>query len=73
MFLAGDSAHQNIPTGGYGMNMGIGDAFDLGWKLAAVINGYGGPTLRRSYNQNEDLSPPETLTVLEHIDKFTTT
>ncbi|KAK5162731.1 uncharacterized protein LTR77_011214 [Saxophila tyrrhenica] len=48
-FLAGDSAHQNIPTGGYGMNMGIADAFDLGWKLAAVINGSGGTSLLESY------------------------
>ncbi|KAH6697417.1 FAD-binding domain-containing protein [Plectosphaerella plurivora] len=50
-FLAGDSAHQNIPTGGYGMNTGIGDAFDIGWKLAAVVNGYGGQGLLRSYEQ----------------------
>ncbi|KAK5102745.1 hypothetical protein LTS08_003545 [Lithohypha guttulata] len=49
IFLAGDAAHQNIPTGGYGMNMGIGDAFDLGWKLAAVINGNGGKGLLTSY------------------------
>ncbi|CZR52473.1 related to phenol 2-monooxygenase [Phialocephala subalpina] len=49
VFLAGDSAHQNIPTGGYGMNMGIADAYDLGWKLAAVINGYGKKGLLDSY------------------------
>lgn len=49
VFLAGDAAHQNIPTGGYGMNMGIQDAFDLGWKLAAVINKSGGPGLLKSY------------------------
>jgi FAD-dependent monooxygenase len=49
VFLTGDAAHQNIPTGGYGMNMGIADAFDLGWKLASVINGTGGPALLRSY------------------------
>lgn len=49
VFLAGDSAHQNIPTGGYGMNMGIGDAFDLGWKLASVINRQGGAGLLSSY------------------------
>ncbi|SCO84288.1 related to phenol 2-monooxygenase [Fusarium oxysporum] len=49
VFLAGDAAHQNIPTGGYGMNMGIGDAFDLGWKLASVINGQSGQTLLKSY------------------------
>jgi 2-polyprenyl-6-methoxyphenol hydroxylase-like FAD-dependent oxidoreductase len=51
VFLAGDSAHQVIPTGGYGMNTGIGDAFDLGWKLAATIKGYGGPKLLESYDR----------------------
>ncbi|RSL58708.1 hypothetical protein CEP54_007608 [Fusarium duplospermum] len=51
IFLAGDAAHQNIPTGGYGMNTGIGDAFDIAWKLAAVINGYGAPGLLQSYEQ----------------------
>ncbi|KAJ0306611.1 hypothetical protein COL516b_004404 [Colletotrichum fioriniae] len=55
VFLAGDSAHQNIPTGGYGMNMGIGDAFDLGWKLASVINGEGGPRLLESYEAERKL------------------
>jgi hypothetical protein len=49
IFLAGDSAHQNIPTGGYGMNTGIGDGFDIGWKLAATLNGYGGKGLLESY------------------------
>ncbi|KIW24252.1 uncharacterized protein PV07_09980 [Cladophialophora immunda] len=53
VFLAGDSAHQNIPTGGYGMNMGIGDAyaFDLGWKLAATMKSHAGPGLLESYEQ----------------------
>jgi len=50
VFLAGDAAHQYIPTGGYGMNTGIGDAFDLGWKLATVLHGYGGPQLLDSYD-----------------------
>lgn len=49
VFLAGDAAHQYIPTGGYGMNTGIGDACDLGWKLAAVLQGFGGPGLLASY------------------------
>jgi FAD-dependent monooxygenase len=49
VFLAGDAAHQNVPTGGYGMNMGIGDAFDLGWKLAAVVKQTGGRGLLQSY------------------------
>jgi FAD-dependent monooxygenase len=52
IFLAGDSAHQNIPTGGYGMNMGLGDSFDLGWKLATVINGHGGDFLLQSYEED---------------------
>jgi 2-polyprenyl-6-methoxyphenol hydroxylase-like FAD-dependent oxidoreductase len=49
VFLAGDSAHLMSPTGGYGMNTGIGDAVDLGWKLEAVIKGYGGADLLHSY------------------------
>lgn len=51
VLLAGDSVHQVIPTGGYGMNTGVGDAFDLGWKLAATISGFGGATLIDSYEQ----------------------
>jgi 2-polyprenyl-6-methoxyphenol hydroxylase-like FAD-dependent oxidoreductase len=49
VFLAGDAVHQYIPTGGYGMNTGIADAVDLGWKLAATLKGFGGPRLLRSY------------------------
>src|SRR6516164_1936647 len=50
VFLAGDAAHQYIPTGGYGMNTGIADACDLGWKLAARLHGFAGPTLLSSYD-----------------------
>jgi 2-polyprenyl-6-methoxyphenol hydroxylase-like FAD-dependent oxidoreductase len=49
VFLAGDAAHQLSPTGALGMNTGIGDAVDLGWKLAAVLQGWGGPQLLASY------------------------
>ena len=49
VFLAGDSAHQFYPTGGHGANTGIGDAVDLGWKLAACLTGWGGPALLDSY------------------------
>ncbi|MFP1646357.1 FAD-dependent monooxygenase [Pontitalea aquivivens] len=50
VFLVGDAAHQYIPTGGYGMNTGIGDATNLGWKLAAVLHGYAHPRLLESYD-----------------------
>jgi len=49
IFLAGDAAHLVIPTGGLGMNTGIGDAIDLAWKLAGVVNGWGGQGLLDGY------------------------
>jgi 2-polyprenyl-6-methoxyphenol hydroxylase-like FAD-dependent oxidoreductase len=49
VFLAGDAVHLVIPTGGLGMNSGVGDAVDLSWKLAATLAGWGGPNLLRSY------------------------
>jgi 2-polyprenyl-6-methoxyphenol hydroxylase-like FAD-dependent oxidoreductase len=49
VFLAGDAVHVMPPNGGLGMNTGIGDAVDLGWKLAAVHEGWGGEQLLASY------------------------
>lgn len=49
IFLAGDSAHLVIPTGGLGMNTGHADAVDLAWKLAGTLKGWGGPGLLASY------------------------
>jgi 2-polyprenyl-6-methoxyphenol hydroxylase-like FAD-dependent oxidoreductase len=49
VFLAGDSAHQNSPTGGLGLHTGLADAVDLGWKLGAFLKGWGGEGLLRSY------------------------
>lgn len=49
VFLAGDACHLHPPSGGHGMNMGIGDALDLGWKLAATLQGWGGPRLLGTY------------------------
>jgi 2-polyprenyl-6-methoxyphenol hydroxylase-like FAD-dependent oxidoreductase len=49
VFLAGDSVHLVIPTGGLGMNSGVGDAIDLAWKLTGTLQGWGGPNLLRSY------------------------
>jgi 2-polyprenyl-6-methoxyphenol hydroxylase-like FAD-dependent oxidoreductase len=50
VFLAGDAAHAHPPNGGLGMNTGIQDAFDLGWKLAATLAGWGGQALLESYD-----------------------
>lgn len=50
VFLAGDAAHIHSPAGGQGMNTGMQDAFNLAWKLAAVVNGEGGQALLDSYN-----------------------
>ena len=50
VFLAGESAHHISVVGGFGMNTGIGDAADLGWKLTAQIHGWAGPELFASYD-----------------------
>lgn len=50
-FLVGDAAHQLSPTGGFGMNTGLADAVDLGWKIEAVLRGRGGNRLLDSYDQ----------------------
>jgi 2-polyprenyl-6-methoxyphenol hydroxylase-like FAD-dependent oxidoreductase len=49
VFLGGDAAHLFTPAGGLGYNTAIEDAVNLGWKLAAVIRGTGGPGLLESY------------------------
>ncbi|MGH8621755.1 MAG: FAD-dependent monooxygenase [Burkholderiales bacterium] len=49
VYLAGDACHLHPPSGGHGMNMGIADAADLGWKLAATLQGWGGPHLLGTY------------------------
>jgi FAD binding domain len=51
VLLAGDAVHQHGPSGGFGMNTGLGDAVDLGWKLAAMLEGWGGPGLLDSYER----------------------
>ena len=48
-FLVGDAAHRMTPRGGTGMNTAIQDAYDLGWKLAWVLRGWGQPELLESY------------------------
>jgi 2-polyprenyl-6-methoxyphenol hydroxylase-like FAD-dependent oxidoreductase len=50
VLLAGDAAHIHAPLGGQGLNLGIGDAMNLGWKLAATIHGRAAPGLLDSYH-----------------------
>ncbi|PMB50423.1 FAD-binding monooxygenase [Fischerella thermalis CCMEE 5201] len=49
IFFVGDSAHTLSPSGGFGMNTGIADAVDLGWKLAATLRGWAGSNLLNTY------------------------
>lgn len=49
-FIAGDAAHNHPPYGGYGINTGFEDARNLGWKLTARLQGWGGPELLTSYD-----------------------
>jgi 2-polyprenyl-6-methoxyphenol hydroxylase-like FAD-dependent oxidoreductase len=49
VFLAGDAAHLNPPWGGHGFNTGVGDAVNIGWKIAAELAGWAGPGLLPSY------------------------
>ena len=53
VLIAGDAAHLTSPTGGFGMNTGILDAVNLGWKLAGVLQGWGGEQLLDSYETEQ--------------------
>ncbi len=48
-FLVGDACHLHPPFGGFGMNLGVSDSVDLGWKIAATLQGWGGASLLDSY------------------------
>lgn len=50
VFIGGDAAHSHPPYGGYGVNSGLEDARNLGWKLAATVQGWGGHALLDSYD-----------------------
>ncbi|WP_327167815.1 rifampin monooxygenase [Streptomyces subrutilus] len=63
VLLAGDAAHVHPPTGGQGLNLGIQDAFNLGWKLAAEVNGWAPRGLLDSYHEERH---PVAADVLEN-------
>jgi 2-polyprenyl-6-methoxyphenol hydroxylase-like FAD-dependent oxidoreductase len=66
VFLVGDAAHIHSPAGGQGMNLGIGDAYNLGWKLALVAKGQAHETLLDSYEAER---VPVAKTVLRNSDR----
>ena len=67
VFIAGDAAHVHSPLGGQGMNTGIGDAMNLGWKLAAAVNGSAPGSLLDSYEAERH---PVGAMVLRTTDAF---
>jgi 4-hydroxyisophthalate hydroxylase len=67
IFIAGDAAHSHPPYGGYGVNTGLEDARNLGWKLAAVLQGWGGRHLLDSYG--EERRPVFQSTASDFIEK----
>ena len=70
VFLAGDACHLHPPYGGYGMNLGIADGVDLGWKLGAVLAGWGGEGLLASYEQER--RAVHERTIAEAIENYRT-
>jgi 2-polyprenyl-6-methoxyphenol hydroxylase-like FAD-dependent oxidoreductase len=65
VFICGDACHLTSPTGGLGMNTGLGDAVDLSWKLDAALHGWGGPGLFDAYEI-------ERKPIAERITRFST-
>jgi 2-polyprenyl-6-methoxyphenol hydroxylase-like FAD-dependent oxidoreductase len=70
IFLAGDAAHVVPPNGGYGGNTGFGDAHNLAWKLASVLNGHAGPELLDTYDAER--RPIGELTVEQAYTRYVT-
>ena len=59
LFVAGDAAHSHPPYGGYGINSGFEDATNLGWKLAATLEGWAGPNCSIPMTRSGDRSSPQ--------------
>lgn len=69
MLLAGDAAHLFTPTGGFGLNTGIEDVANLAWKLAAVLQGWGGPRLLETYETERKSIAIRNTDVARHMGK----
>ena len=63
LLLAGDAAHQNPPWGGHGFNTGVGDAVNLGWKLAAVLQGWAPADLLDTYESERRPVAADTIRI----------
>ena len=71
IFLLGDAAHCFPPTGGLGMNSGIGDAHNLGWKIAQCIYSHSKNSLLNSYeNERRPVAENNAKESLENFEKF---
>jgi 2-polyprenyl-6-methoxyphenol hydroxylase-like FAD-dependent oxidoreductase len=68
VFLAGDSAHCSPPNGGFGMNTGIADVMNLGWKIEAALNGWAGPDLLDTYTLER--RPIAQITLAESVTDY---
>ena len=68
VFIAGDAAHSHPPYGGYGVNTGLEDVRNLGWKIAADVQGWGGPGLLDSYDAER--RPVFASTARDFIERF---
>ena len=71
-FLLGDAAHIHSPVGGQGMNTGIGDAINLAWKLAAVLNGKASTTLLDSYEAERIVFARQLVATTDRVFSFVT-
>ncbi|MPQ97428.1 2-polyprenyl-6-methoxyphenol hydroxylase [Modestobacter sp. I12A-02628] len=69
-FLVGDAAHLNPPWGGHGFNTCVGDAVNIGWKLAAVLQGWAGPALLDSYAEERRPVAERTIEAAADQDAF---
>jgi 2-polyprenyl-6-methoxyphenol hydroxylase-like FAD-dependent oxidoreductase len=73
VLLAGDAAHIHPPTGGQGLNLGIQDAFNLGWKLAAEVNGWAPEGLLDTYHTERHPVAADVLDTTRALTELTST